>query len=115
MNHLKNRVQLIGNLGHDPEIKVLDKGRKMAKFSVATSEVFKDESGNKVTDTQWHHVVAFGKTAEFVEKYMKKGNEVAIEGKLKYRTYEDKEGQTRYFTEVHVNELMALRSNTKQG
>ncbi|MCB0395459.1 MAG: single-stranded DNA-binding protein [Flavobacteriales bacterium] len=113
MNHLKNRVQLIGNLGQDPEMKELDKGKKVAKFSLATSETFRDDSGNKVTDTQWHQVVAFGKTADIIGKYLHKGSEVAVEGKLKYRTYDDKEGVTRYVTEIYVNDLMMLRGNQK--
>lgn len=113
MNNLKNRVQLIGNLGQDPEIKTLDKGTKIAKFSLATSETHKDESGNKVSDTQWHHLVFFGKSAELAEKYLKKGQEIAVEGRLKYSTYNDKEGQTRYFTEIIGNEFMMLRSNQK--
>ena len=81
----------------------------MAKISLATSEMYNDDKGNRVKDTQWHHLVAWGKTAEIVEEYLKKGSEIAVEGRLKHRSYEDKEGQTRYFTEVVVNSLMMLR------
>lgn len=106
MNALRNRVQLIGHLGQDPEIVDLDSGKKLARFSIATNEVYRDGNGDKVTDTQWHNVVAWGKTADIVAQYLSKGNEVAIEGKLVHRTYESKEGEKRYVTEVRCNELL---------
>jgi len=108
MNALRNKVQLIGNLGQDPEIVNLDNGGKLAKFSVATNEIYKNGKGEKVTDTQWHNVVAWGKTAEIVENYLAKGNEVAVEGKLIHRSYENKEGEKRYITEIKCNELVML-------
>jgi single-strand DNA-binding protein len=108
MNALRNKVQLIGNLGNDPEIVNLDGGNKLAKFSIATNETYKNAKGEKVTDTQWHNVVAWGKTAEIVENYLTKGNEVAIEGKLTHRSYENKEGEKRYITEIKCNELLML-------
>jgi len=108
MNALRNKVQLIGNLGQDPEIVNLDNGGKLAKFSVATNESYKNSKGEKVTDTQWHNVVAWGKTAEIVENYLAKGNEVAVEGKLVHRSYENKEGEKRYITEIKCNELVML-------
>ncbi|MCM4167532.1 Single-stranded DNA-binding protein [Arenibacter antarcticus] len=108
MNALRNKVQLIGNLGNDPEIINLDGGAKLAKFSVATNETYKNAKGEKVTDTQWHNVVAWGKTAEIVENYLTKGKEVAIEGKLTTRSYESKEGEKRYITEIRCNELLML-------
>ncbi|MEP0131811.1 single-stranded DNA-binding protein [Eudoraea sp.] len=108
MNALRNKVQLIGNLGQDPEIVNLDNGGKLAKFSVATNEIYKNSKGEKVTDTQWHNVVAWGKTAEIVENYLAKGNEVAVEGKLIHRSYENKEGEKRYITEIKCNELVML-------
>ena len=108
MSTLRNKVQLIGNLGNDPEIINLDSGKKLAKFSVATNETYKNSSGEKVTDTQWHNVVAWGKTAEIIETYLTKGKEVAIEGKLTSRSYEDKEGQKKYITEIVCNELLML-------
>ncbi len=108
MNALRNKVQLIGNLGNDPEIINLDSGRKLAKFTVATNESYKNDAGEKVTDTQWHHVVAWGKTAEIIEKYVTKGKEVAVEGKLTHRSYEDKSGEKRYATEVVVSDLLLL-------
>ncbi len=108
MNAIKNKVQLIGNLGQDPEIVTLENGNKLAKFSIATNESYKNKEGEKVTETQWHNVVAWGKTAEIVENYLAKGKEVAVEGKLMHRTYETKEGEKRYVTEVRCNELLML-------
>lgn len=108
MNALRNKVQLIGNLGNDPEIINLDGGSKLAKFSIATNETYKNAKGEKVTDTQWHNVVAWGKTAEIVENYLNKGKEVAIEGRLTTRAYETKEGEKRYITEIRCNELLLL-------
>ena len=110
MLSLKNRVQLIGNLGMDPEVKTLESGKKMAKLSIATNDSYKNQQGEKVTDTQWHNLVAWGKTAEIAEKYLRKGSEVAIEGKLTSRSYEDKEGAKKYITEVVVNEILMLGS-----
>nr|WP_299070925.1 single-stranded DNA-binding protein [uncultured Allomuricauda sp.] len=108
MNSLRNKVQLIGNLGNDPEMVILENGNKLAKFSIATNETYKNSDGEKVTDTQWHNVVAWGKTAEIVENYLVKGKEVAIEGKLTSRSYETKEGEKRYITEIKCNELLML-------
>ncbi|WP_298285003.1 single-stranded DNA-binding protein [uncultured Lutibacter sp.] len=108
MNTLRNKVQLIGNLGNNPEIITLESGKKIAKFSIATNETYKNAKGEKVTDTQWHNVVAWNKTAEIAEQYLEKGKEVAIEGKLTSRSYDDKDGNKRYITEVVVNELLML-------
>ena len=108
MNALRNKVQLIGNLGQDPEITILEKGGKLAKFSVATNETYRNSSGEKVTDTQWHQVVAWGKTAEIVESYLNKGKEVAVEGKLIHRQYDAADGQRKYVTEVKCTELLLL-------
>ena len=108
MNTLRNKVQLIGNLGNDPEIINLESGKMLAKFSIATNDSYKNAQGEKVTDTQWHNIVAWGKTAEIVEKFVTKGKEIAIEGKLTTRTWDDKEGVKRYTTEVVCNELLLL-------
>lgn len=108
MNALKNKVQLVGNLGNDPEIIILENGSKLAKFSIATNESYKNAKGEKMTDTQWHNIVAWGKTAEIVERYLVKGKEVAVEGKLMSRSYETKKGQKRYITEIKCNELLML-------
>ncbi|MFH6768397.1 single-stranded DNA-binding protein [Gaetbulibacter aquiaggeris] len=108
MNTLRNKVQLIGNLGNDPEIINLESGKTLAKFSIATNESYRNAKGEKITDTQWHNVVAWGNTAKIAENYLVKGKEVAIEGKLTSRSYETKEGEKRYITEVVCNELMML-------
>ncbi len=115
MYALKNKVQLIGNLGNAPEVKTLESGKKMARFSVATSESYRNAKGEKVTETQWHNLVAWGKVAEIVEKYLTKGKEVAIEGKLISRSYNDKEGIKKYITEIQVNELLMLGAKTTEA
>ena len=108
MNTLRNKVQLIGNIGNAREKITLDAGKKLAKFSIATNETYKNAQGEKVTDTQWHNIVAWGKTAQIIEKYVTKGKEVAIEGKLTSRSYDDKDGNKRYITEVVCSELLML-------
>ena len=108
MNAMKNKVQLIGNVGNDPEIKNLEGGKKLVHLTIATNDSYKNEKGEKVEQTEWHRVVAWGKTAEIIEKYVTKGKEIAIEGKLTHRSYDDKNGEKRYITEVVVNELLML-------
>ena len=108
MSTLRNKVQLIGHVGNDPEIKSFDGGKKLANFTLATYESYKNDKGEKVEETQWHKLVAWGKTAEIIEKYVTKGKEVAIEGKLTHRSYDDKNGEKRYVTEVVVNEILLL-------
>lgn len=108
MNNLRNKVQLIGRLGAAPEIKNFDKGRKMALVNLATNEVHRNDQGEKVTDTQWHHVVFWGKAAELAEQYLTKGSEVALEGRLTYRDWVDKEGNKRMSTEVVSYEFLVL-------
>ena len=108
MNALKNKVQLIGRLGQDPEIVTFNDGNKMAKFSLATDDSYKDKNGNKVERTYWHNIVVKNGLVKVVEEYVTKGQEIAIEGKLTNRTWEDKEGNKRYVTEVICNELLML-------
>lgn len=108
MNSLRNKVQLIGNLGKSPDVKQTETGKKLVRFSLATNENYTNSQGEKVKETQWHQLVAWGKLAEVVEKYLDKGSEVAIEGKLISRDFEDREGKKRYVTEVQVNELLML-------
>ena len=110
MYALKNKVQLIGHLGNKPDVRTLDKGKKLARFSVATNESYKNANGEKVTETQWHNLVAWGTTADIAEKYLTKGSEVAIDGKLVSRSYTDKEGNKKYVTEVQINEILMLGS-----
>jgi len=108
MSTIRNKVQLIGNVGREPEIVNLESGKKLAKFSVATNESYKNGNGERITDTQWHNIVAWGKTAGLVEKYVNKGKEVGVEGKLTSRSWDDKDGAKRYITEVVCNELLLL-------
>lgn len=108
MYALKNKVQLIGRLGDKPEVRTTSDGKKWVRFSLATNETYRNANGDKVTETQWHQVVAWGKVAEIAEKYTDKGKEVVVEGKLVHRSYEDKEGVKKYVSEVHVNELLLL-------
>ena len=108
MNALRNKVQLIGHVGQDPEIKNLDGGKKVANLTIATNDSYKNDKGEKVEQTEWHKVVAWGKTAEIIEKYVTKGKEIALEGKLTHRSYDDKNGEKRYITEVVANDLLLL-------
>jgi len=111
MSTLRNKVQLIGNLGNDPEVITLESGKKLAKFSLATNETYTNAQGERITQTDWHNVIVWNKTADIVEKYVTKGKEVAVEGKLTSRSYETKEGEKRYVTEVVVSELLMLGNN----
>lgn len=107
MSNMRNKVQLIGRLGIDPEVKTFDNGQ-MTRLSIATSDRYKNNKGEQVEDTQWHNVIAWGKTAEIAEKYLKKGQEVGIVGRLQTRQYDDKDGNKRYMTEVVCKELLML-------
>ena len=111
MNNLRNRVQLIGNIGNAPEIKNLNGDKTLAKFSMATSDTYKNKDGEKVTETQWHNIIAWGSTAKVIEKYTSKGSRIAIEGKLTTNSWEDKEGNKRYTTEIVASEVMLLNSS----
>jgi single-strand DNA-binding protein len=112
MNALKNKVQLIGNLGNAPEVRNTESGKKLVRFSIATNESYRNAKGEKVTETQWHNLIAWGKVADIAEKYLTKGSEVAIEGKLMNNNYTDKEGVKKYATEIQVHELLLLGSKT---
>lgn len=108
MNTLKNKVQLIGHLGQEPEIVNLESGRKLAKFSLATNDYYYNKEGDKIEETEWHNIIAWGKTAEIIEKFVTKGQEVAVDGKITSRSYEDKEGIKRYITEIVCKELLMI-------
>ena len=108
---MKNKVQLIGHVGQDPEIKTFDGGKKVANLTIATNEVYYKENGDKVENTEWHKISAWGKTAEIIEKFVTKGKEIAVEAKLTHRSYDDKDGNNRHVTEVVVNELLLLSKN----
>ena len=107
MNALKNRVQLIGRLGQDPEVKQTN-GGTLARFPLATSESYKNKQGERVEDTQWHTIVLWGNLAEIAGKYLQKGKEIALEGKLNHRSYEDKDGNKRYVTEIVASDFLML-------
>ena len=108
MKNLRNQVQLIGRLGADPEMNEFNSGIKKVHMSIATSETYKNKSGEKVTDTQWHQVVAWNGNANYAKAYLTKGTEVMIQGKLVSRSYEDKNGTTRYVTEVVADQMLIL-------
>jgi single-strand DNA-binding protein len=110
MYSLKNKVQLIGHLGNAPLVKETESGKKRASFSIATNEIYRNAKGEKVTETTWHNMVAWGRIADIVEKYLNKGSEIAVEGKLISRSYTDKTGIKKFTTEVQVNELLMLGS-----
>lgn len=114
MQNLRNSVRLIGRLGADPELKEVGEGKKLVRFSLATSESYTDADGNKVEDTQWHTVIGWGKQAELVESLMSKGQEVAVEGRLISRSYVDKEGVKRYQTEIQLREFLVFGPNPKK-
>ena len=113
MNNLRNKVQLIGRLGKDVEFKTLESGKVLAKASLATSEVYKDSEGKKVENTQWHSLTFWGNTAKNADKILKKGSEIAVDGRLSYSNYEDKDGNMKYFTEIIVNEFIKLNPKSK--
>jgi single-strand DNA-binding protein len=115
MNNLKNSVQLIGNLGKDVEIKEISTGNKVARFTMATNDYYKNNKGEVVKETQWHTVVAWGKTAELMANVLQKGNTVVIHGKLVHRTYEDKDGNIKYTSEVKAHEFMNLSKADKEA
>lgn len=108
MATIKNSVRLIGNIGMDPDVKTFDNNRKMVRLSLATNDSYKNDKGEKVTDTQWHNIVLWGAQANMAETYLKKGDSVIIEGRLASRNYNDKDGVKRYVTEVVVNEFVKM-------
>lgn len=114
MNSLANRVTLIGNLGQDPEMKTTETGKKLTHFTLATKDGYKNAEGQRVNETTWHNIIAWNGLADIAGKYLKKGKEVAVEGRIVYRTYEDKKGVTKYITEIVLNDLILLRSGKEQ-
>jgi single-strand DNA-binding protein len=112
MNSIRNKVQLIGNLGMAPEIKNLDNGRKLAKLNIATNEQYTNNKGEVIKTTHWHSIIAWGKTADIVEKYLNKGSEVAVEGKLVNNNYIDKDGVKRFTTVIEINDLVLMNGKS---
>ena len=112
MKSLRNSVQLIGRLGKDPEVIETKSGKKLAKFSLATNENYRNQKGEKIEETQWHNIVAWEKKADFASEYLKKGMEIALEGKLIHREYESSEGDKRYTTEINLNDVVMVGSKS---
>ncbi len=108
MHKPNNSIRLIGNLGADPDFLELDGGRKLSKMSIATQDKYKNKEGEFVEQTEWHKVIAWGRLADVAQKFLSKGKQVAIEGKLMHRSYEDKEGNKRYFTEILASSILML-------
>jgi single-strand DNA-binding protein len=115
MNSLANRVTLIGNLGKDPETKTTDSGKKITHFTLATNDGYKNTEGERVNETTWHNIVAWNGLADIAGKFLKKGREVAVEGRIVYRTYEDKKGVTKNITEIVLSDLVLLRNGKESG
>ena len=109
MNSLRNKVQLIGRLGQDPEIKTFDNGGKTARFSIATDDSYKDKDGNRVERVYWHNIVVRNGLVNIIEKYVQKGHEIGIEGKLTNRTWDDKDGKRHYITEIVAGDILLLQ------
>lgn len=114
MSNIKNRVQLIGSLGNQPEIKYLPNAKKVARFSLITTDQYRNSYGEKVMETVWHSMVAWGKVADIIEKYLSKCDEIAIEGKLISRSFLDKEAKKNFISEVEVIDLLMLPSSSKR-
>lgn len=108
MGNIRNQVRLIGNLGRDPEYREISNGRKMTRFSLATNEYYVGDQGEKMAETQWHQVVAWGKLAEICERLLHKGSEVVLDGRLNTRSYNDKDGVRRSYTEVVALEMAVM-------
>jgi single-strand DNA-binding protein len=115
MNALRNSVRLIGHLGEEPKVRKLDSGKKVANFSIATNEIYNDSAGVKQSETTWHRLVAWGKQADIAEKYLKKGSEIAMEGKLTNRSYDGKNGEKHYISEIVVNSMLMLDKKNGNG
>ncbi|MBS0009856.1 MAG: single-stranded DNA-binding protein [Bacteroidales bacterium] len=111
---MNNKVTLIGNLGKDPEVKEFDSGRKVAKFPLATSENYKNEKGEKLSETTWHNLVLWNGLAGIAEKYLTKGKEIAVEGRIVYRDYE-KDGQKKWITEIIVSQMQMMQGKKEGG
>ena len=115
MNSLKNRVILIGNLGQNPETKTIESGKKVTHFTLATDESYKNADGQKISETTWHNIVAWNGLADIATRFLKKGQQVAVEGRIVYRSYEDKQGVTKNITEIVLNDLVLLRTGNGKG
>ena len=108
MNALRNQAQLIGYVGNDPEITELEGGKKLAKFSLATNEIYNNAAGERTLSTEWHTIIAWDRQAEIAEKYVQKGKEIAVSGRITHRSYDDNEGQKKRITEIRCSDLLLL-------
>lgn len=115
MNNFRNRVTLIGNLGQDPEVKTTETGKKYTHFTLATHEGYRNSEGQRITETTWHNIVAWNGLAELAGKNLKKGKQVAVDGRLAYRTYDDKKGVTKYVTEIILSDLVFSPEGKENG
>ncbi|MCG9881130.1 MAG: single-stranded DNA-binding protein [Bacteroidia bacterium] len=115
MSNLKNSVRLMGHIGQNPELRTTTTGKKVANFSLATNENYIDANGQKVTETMWHNLIAWGKQADIAEKYLEKGKEICIEGKISNRNYQDKNGQKKYVTEIIISEILMIGPKEKKA
>lgn len=110
-----NKAILVGNLGRDPETRTLESGTKVGRFPIATTESYKNREGEKVSKTEWHYVVVWRGLADVVEKYLKKGNQVYVEGRIQTRKWQDRDGNDRYTTEIIANQLTMLGGGPREG
>jgi single-strand DNA-binding protein len=115
MTSLKNRVILIGHLGQNPETKNIDGGKKVTRFTMATDDSHKNSDGQRISEATWHNIVAWNGLADIADRFLKKGRQVAVEGRLTYRSYEDKKGVTKYITEIILDDLVLLGSGKGNG
>jgi single-strand DNA-binding protein len=115
MSSLKNRVILIGRLGHNPETKTMESGKKVTRFTLATDDHYKNADGQKISEATWHNIVAWDHVADLSDRFLKKGREVAVEGRIVYRSYEDKKGVTKNITEIVLDDLVFLGSGKSDG
>jgi single-strand DNA-binding protein len=115
MNSLKNRAILIGRLGQDPETKTIDNGKKVTRFTLATDDSFKNADGQRISEATWHNIVAWNGLADIADRFLKKGKQVAVEGRIVYRSYEDKKGVMKYITEIVLDDLVLLGSGKANG
>jgi single-strand DNA-binding protein len=115
MNSLKNRVILIGNLGQNPEIRTTESGKKVTHFTLATDDGYKNGDGQKINETTWHNIVAWNGLADLAGKYLAKGRKVAVEGRIVYRSFEDKNGVTKNVTEIVLNDMVFLGPQKGNG
>jgi single-strand DNA-binding protein len=115
MNSLKNRVILIGRLGQNPETKNIENGKKVTHFTLATDDSFKNSDGQRISEATWHNIVAWNGLADVADRFLKKGRQVAVEGRIVYRTYEDKKGMTKNITEIVLSDLVLLGSGKSNG